>query len=149
MANNTRVRDKTQEAPERVRTSEQKKNLLTTPKIDGYVTRWVNDSQGGERVRMLQRAGWVIVEDETPVGDAGAVNQNQTLGSGARKYVGAGTYAILMKKREDWYNEDSAADQAKVTEKESHMFAAGDSEADYGKVELDGVKKNKHRERFR
>ncbi len=103
--------------PERVPLHEQK-NLMTTRDVrPGYVERWVNDST--QRIAAMELAGWNIKENAGQVGDIGAVNQNQSLGTDARKDTGEDkrhgkpTYAILMETPKKLYEADQKAKQDK------------------------------------
>lgn len=111
MRNETRVRETEESRPERIPLNEQRKSMLDVPKKPGFVRRWVNDDSRypGIRINNFLRAGWRVVEDSLSVGTEGVVNQNQSVGSGARKYVGGGVNAILMEIEERYYNEDQAA----------------------------------------
>ena len=101
--------------PERVPLHEQNKDVMTTDQKPGYIRRWVNDTPG--RINKFLMAGWAVVEDETKVGDEGAKEQNQALGSGARKQVSVDRktnqpiYGILMEIKESLYKKDQAAKQ--------------------------------------
>lgn len=108
MNNDKRVRENTEVRPERIPLNEQRKSLLDVPEKPGFVRRWINDDPKypGIRVNNFLRAGWRVVEDAVKVGTEGVVNQNQSVGSGARKYVGGGINAILMEIEEKYYNED-------------------------------------------
>lgn len=95
----------------RVTLKEQKDVQTVEYNHKGYIPRWFNDDDSN-RIMKAQSRGWKPVTDEVLVGDVGAKNQNQTLGSGARKQVsvdkrtGEPLYAILMEIKEEYYNED-------------------------------------------
>lgn len=93
-------------------------------KEDGYVYRWVNDVDQGQRIKKFEKAGYEVVDRETAqIGeptedDKFALDKTSTA---ARKFVGGGTHAVLMRTREDWYEEDQKAKQAKVDALEESM----------------------------
>lgn len=132
----TRVREVGTE-PKRVPLSEQKKSLMTVPEKPGFKRRWVNDNEQGQRVAAFLRAGWRIVEDTVQVGVEGVVSQNQTVGSGARKYVGAGVMAILMEIEEKYFNEDQAAKAARIDEVERAIYGGEEVDGHYGSIDAE------------
>lgn len=136
--NQPRTRSEIREStrPQRVPMHEQQRNVLTTNTRPGYVRRWVNDVQ--DRVDRFMQAGWTLVEGAVKVGDTPADNLNSSLGTGARRPVGAGTVAVLMEIPEDLYAADQAAKQADISSKEEEMYRRLNSGADgtYGEVEI-------------
>lgn len=83
---------------------------LTTPDIEGYVCRWVNDI-GNRLQEKTQFDDWTFVEAReinNEVGEDG--DGNQELGSQVRRavgtYEGKPLYAYLLKKRIEFYEED-------------------------------------------
>jgi hypothetical protein len=135
MSKNTRVRE--EGAPKRIPLTEQKKSLLTCPEKPGFVRRWVNDKpeDKGQRIAAFQKAGWRIVEDTVQVGDLGVENQNQSIGSGARKFVGQGTHAVLMEIEKKYFDEDQALKAERIAEIERAIYSGKDVEGKYGKIE--------------
>lgn len=113
-----------------------RRNILTVPSEPGKVRRWVNDID--DRIIEMQELGYRIVEQKVPVGDKGVVNQNQAVGSGARKAVGGGVTAILMEIDEDVYKEIQAQKHAVVDEQEADLLRQvnNGSVGDYGKVSI-------------
>lgn len=107
----------------RIPLSEQSKSVLTVPKKAGWVRRFVNDDPKhlGVRINRFLKAGWRIVEDSVEVGTEGVVNQNQSIGSGARKYVGGGMQAILMEIEEKYYSEDQELKADKINQLEAQI----------------------------
>jgi len=114
----------------------QQKNIITVPQRKGWVRRWVNDVE--QRVEMFKRAGWKLVEGDVDVGDKGVINQNQSLGTGARKYMGNGISAVLMEIQECFYLEDQRAKQDEIKEHERALWRDLNSGADgtYGGVKV-------------
>lgn len=134
MASSNRVRDKSNE-PQRIPLHEQKKNLLNVPEKNGFVRRIVNDVDQGQRVQAFLRAGWRIVEDESRIGDVGVENQNQSLGSGVRKYVGAGVTSVLMEIEKEYYDEDQAAKAERLDAIEASIYRGDGVDGKYGSID--------------
>lgn len=111
---NKRVRENT--IPDRIPLSEQNKSVMSVPSKPGFVRRWVNDdpSKPGIRINAFLRAGWRIVTDDVSVGTPGIVNQNTSLGSGARKHATGGLTIVLMEIEQKYYDEDQANKMLKV-----------------------------------
>ncbi len=118
---NKRVRENN--VSKRIPLSEQSKSVMTVPKKAGWVRRFVNDDpkHPGVRIGRFLKAGWRIVEDDVDVGTEGVVNQNQSLGSGARKYVGGGMHAVLMEIEEQYYSEDQELKAMKIDQLEAQI----------------------------
>lgn len=72
-------------------------------KEPGYVYRLVNDVEN--RLADFKAAGYEVVTGDANVGDneAGAAS---SLGSAVTKHVGNGTTAVLMRIKQEWYDED-------------------------------------------
>ena len=94
------------------------RNVLTAPKREGYVRRFVNDEK--DRVQQFEDAGYTIVHEEVQVGDPKAGNETQ-VGSITNKAVGNGTRAVLMEIKEEWYKEDQKAKQDRISVGENDM----------------------------
>jgi hypothetical protein len=94
------------------------RNILTAPKKNGFVRRFVNDK--GDRIQSFKDASWTVVDENVPVGDD-KIGRASTLGSLANPHVGGGQRAILMEIPEEIYNEDRAASQAKITKVENEI----------------------------
>lgn len=101
-----------------------RRNVLTAPKKPGYSRRFVN-ADDKSRIQMFLDAGYTIVNDnksqKTQVGDEDTGNP-QLLGSVAGKPVGGGIDAVLMEIPEDWYNEDQAAKETQIKQKEQGLL---------------------------
>lgn len=108
------------EARSNQRTPIGQRNVLTAPKRDGFVRRYVNIDDNG-RIDMFKEAGWKIVDESTCMGDANAGTASQ-LGTVASKPVGGGRKAVLMEIRDDWYKEDQAAKDARLKENERGLL---------------------------
>ena len=114
--NDKRVRENT--SPQRIPLVEQNKSALTVPKKVGFVRRWVMDDTRTGRVDAFRRAGWRVVTDMMDVGTDGIVNQNQSIGTGARKSDRSGSTLILMEIETKYYDEDQAVKMARIDEVE-------------------------------
>lgn len=111
------------------RTPVGRRNLLSVRgKEAGFEYRIVNDDS--DRIDMFKEAGWEVVSsDSVSVGDK-RVGQTTSPGTAAQFSVGGGTKGIVMRIKQDWYDEDQAAKRANVYETEA-SFTNG---ADYGNV---------------
>lgn len=94
------------------------RNILTAPKKNGFVRRFVNDT--GDRIQMFKDAGWNTVEDVNQVGDP-KLGRPTSIGSGANPHVGSGQRAVLMEIPEEIYEADRAESQAAITKVENEM----------------------------
>ena len=123
-------------APERRtrRTPLEGRNILTVSgKEEGYVYRFVNDT--GDRVQAFLDNGWEKVPAKNVrVGDK-RLGVAGTEGSDAMASVGQGTKAFVLRIRDEWYQEDQAAKQAKVnaTEEATRQQAL---DGTYGKLDI-------------
>lgn len=111
-----------------------KKNVLTVSgKEPGYVYRIVNDTGSNIQERLDQ--GYELVEnDSVQIGDKRIGNPGAT-GSVAEAHVGGGMKAVVMRIREDWYNEDQADKQAYVDATEAATKEKA-LEGNYGKLDI-------------
>jgi len=94
------------------------RNVLTAPKKDGYIRKFVNDKDG--RIEMFKAAGYRLVEEDILVGD-NSIKRTQLPGSSVSVPVGGGVKAVLMETKKDWYDEDQKAKQDKITAGENDM----------------------------
>lgn len=101
---------------------------------EGFVYRIVNDVD--DRVQQLQDAGYEIVTDnKVTVGDKRISNPTQE-GSPVKVSVGRGVQAFVMRQKKEWYDEDRAAKDAKITELESSMKRDAKDAGFYGKMDF-------------
>ena len=108
--------------------------LSVTNKEDGFVYRVVNDLDG--RVAELMERGYEVVKDESvQVGDK-RVAKDTPIGSPRTVAVGGGIKGVLMRQREDYYNEDQATKEAAIREVEAQMERALDVDGQYGKIKI-------------
>jgi len=113
------VVEKDKAAQERKRIPLGTRNVLTAPKKDGFVRRFVNDK--GDRIQRFKDAGYSIVEDDIQVGDP-KIGKPGQLGSNVFVPLSGGNQrAVLMEIPEKYYNEDYKAAQEKITQQENEM----------------------------
>ncbi len=117
------------------------RDVLTAPKIPGYVTRFVNDVKG--RVKQLEDRDWEVViagkEGSIQVGDPKAGKESQ-VGTPVRTAVGGGVEAVLMKIPEEYFEEDKEAKAAEIRETEKSMMVSdkkgNQGDGQYGEVKI-------------
>lgn len=111
-----------------------RKNVLTVSgKEDGYVYRIVNDTEN--RVADLAEQGYEpVAASKVQVGDK-RVSKASPEGSVMQMSVGGGKKAVVMRIRQDWYDEDQKAKQDYVaeTERATKQEALNGT---YGKLEV-------------
>lgn len=111
-----------------------RKNVLTVSgKEDGYVYRIVNDTEN--RVADLAEQGYEpVAASKVQVGDK-RVSKASPEGSVMTMSVGGGKKAVVMRIRQDWYDEDQKAKQDYVaeTERATKQEALNGT---YGKLEV-------------
>ena len=106
-------------AQERKRIPLGTRNVLTAPKKDGFVRRFVNDK--GNRIQRFKDAGYSIVEDDIQVGDPKIGKPGQLGSSVFVPLSGGNQRAVLMEIPEKYKNEDYRAAQDKITRQEDEM----------------------------
>ncbi len=90
--------------------------LSVRGKEQGFVYRIVNDTD--DRVLDFQEGGYEIVQDkDVSIGDK-RVDKAATEGTVKRFHVGGGQKAVLMRIREDWYEEDQRDKASAIAEQE-------------------------------
>ncbi len=90
--------------------------LSVKGKEPGFHYRIVNDQ--GDRVQQMLDAGYEIVEaSAVQVGDK-RINAVAAEGTKAQVSVGGGTKAFVMRQKQEWYDEDQTAKQARVNQSE-------------------------------
>lgn len=123
-------------APERRvrRTPIGQRNVLTiTGKEPGYEYRVVNDV--GDRVQEFLDNGWEVVKASTVrVGDKRLGNPTAE-GSAAKASVGNNVQAMILRIKDEYYQEDQAAKQAYVAKTEEAMKGEAQN-GTYGKLDL-------------
>lgn len=108
--------------------------LSVRGKEPGYVYRIVNDTD--DRVQTLQEMGYEIVTDsKVSVGDKRIANPTQE-GSPIKVSVGQGVNAYVMRQKQEWFDEDQAAKNAKNDELEAQMKREAKDSGFYGKLKI-------------
>lgn len=108
--------------------------LSVRGKEPGYVYRIVNDTD--DRIQALQEIGYEIVTDsKVSVGDKRIANPTQE-GSPVQVSVGQGVKAYLMRQKQEWYDEDQTAKNAKNDELEAQMKREAKDSGFYGKLKI-------------
>jgi hypothetical protein len=125
---------RTKDRPERIPVSGHR-NIMTVHDQDpAFVYRWVNDVE--DRIEIFKLGGWKLVEDKHQVGDR-SVNSGTQLDKVVTKNVGAGRTSYLMKIEREFYEEDQAAKERAIAEKERSMLASErNAEGRYGSVTI-------------
>ena len=83
-----------------------------------YSYRVINDQD--DRLARAQEAGYEFVASDQPLGELG-VAEASSLGANVAKPVGNGVTGYLMRIPREFYDEDQAAKEAKLTEIEKSM----------------------------
>jgi hypothetical protein len=100
----------------------------------GYVYRIVNDIE--DRVQTLQEMGYEIVTDKgVTVGDKRIANPTQE-GSPVKVSVGQGVQAYVMRQKQEWFDEDQKAKNARNDELEAQMKRDANEAGFYGKLKI-------------
>jgi len=100
----------------------------------GYVYRIVNDIE--DRVQSLQEMGYEIVTDsKVTVGDKRIANPTQE-GSPVKVSVGQGVQAYVMRQKQEWFDEDQKAKNARTDELEAQMKRDAKEAGFYGKLKI-------------
>lgn len=107
-------------APRTTRTPVTERNILSVKgREPGWHYRIVNDQ--GDRIQQLMDAGYELVEaDQVQVGDK-RINSTMPEGSKAQVSVGGGIKAFVMRQKQEWYDEDQAAKQARINQLEESI----------------------------
>lgn len=114
---------------------------LAVPAKEGYVRRWVNDSEG--RLQQAQQGGYQYVEDESlQIGDQDVDNVNRDLGARVSRVVdkSTGRKAYLMEIKEEFYREDQAAKMRTVDETDNAIKKGALKPIDKQYAPKDGIK---------
>lgn len=100
----------------------------------GYVYRIVNDIE--DRIQSLQEIGYEIVTDKgVTVGDKRIANPTQE-GSPVKVSVGQGVQAYVMRQKQEWFDEDQKAKNARNDELEAQMHRDAKEAGFYGKLKI-------------
>ena len=129
---------KGERTPQRVRVNGKRRPLSTMNLDPEFHHRVVNDVEDGQRIQEFLAAGYEIVSSkdaqvgEKSIAKAGEVRE----GTPVKISVGQGTKAYLMRIKKDWYQEDQAAKQRELDEKEATLKPEGT----YGKIDMESPK---------
>lgn len=98
------------------------RDILTVANKDpNYFYRWVlDDPKRPGRLQRFLSGGYEVVTDEEEVGQKTVDRSNKKLGSAITRPDGGSTL-VLMRILKEWYDEDQAAKQDKITSLESTM----------------------------
>ena len=103
-------------------------------KEPGYVYRIVNDT--GDRVASFQERGYEIITDSSiTIGDR-RVGKASADGSPVQVAVGNGIDGYLMRIKEEYYKEDQAYKEQKLSELEQSMRKEAKDISDYGNLKI-------------
>jgi hypothetical protein len=120
--------------PRRTAINGTRNRLSVRGKEPGYTYRIVNDTD--DRIQTLQEIGYEIVTDsKVSVGDKRIANPTQE-GSPVQVSVGQGVKAYLMRQKQEWYDEDQIAKNAKNDELEAQMKREAKDSGFYGKLKI-------------
>lgn len=117
------------------------------PSFKGFVTRWVEDADGGVRLGQFEQMGYAFVtkkeiassSGEVPVGDPTTTPEVQPGDKVSRQTSvvnGKPVYSYLMKIRKDWYDQDQADKQAEVDAIDAQLKAGHDYVENKHRVEV-------------
>lgn len=123
------------------RTPMNKRNVLRFKQVPGYHLRVFNDKpeDQGQRIEDAKNAGWEPVISDNELGDNYAGRASK-MGSAVTKPVGSGMTGVLMKKKQEWFDEDEQAKQDLIDAKEQELVAAKAVGGKYGKIEVGNLK---------
>lgn len=101
------------------------RSKLSVPNRQGYVRRWVNDTEG--RLMNAESGGYQFVTDQSlQIGNADVDNENRDLGARVSRVVdkSTGQKAYLMEIKEEFYKEDQAL-KAKTVKAKDDLIKTG------------------------
>jgi len=104
------------------------RNVIKYAPIPGYRLRIVNDVE--DRLDVFKAAGYEVVTGKDygeTVGDPDCADPKK-LGSAITKHVGLGRTGVLMKIKEEYYQEQQAIKQREVNEVEATMQESAEKE---------------------
>jgi hypothetical protein len=108
---------------------------IHNPNPDYHYAFVLASSEDGNEIFRKVGNGWELVttDEGLKISDA-FVHKTNSVGSIYRvpEIRTPGRYNYLMKIRKEWHDEDVAAEQAKIDEKEKGIFRADKSEGQYG-----------------
>src|SRR5215469_1282652 len=90
--------------------------LSVRGKENGWHYRIVNDTD--DRILEFQEGGYEVVKDtDVSIGDK-RVDKSSNLGGAKHFAVGGGQKAVLMRIKQEWYDEDQALKASQIAEQE-------------------------------
>lgn len=138
MRNNLNVSSTKAEArPRRKRLGQ--RNVLKYHEIPGYRLRFVNDVE--DRVEQMKELGYEPVQSHELLHDPDASEASQ-IGSIVSKSARGGMKGVLMKIKEEWYEENQADKQAEVDEREKSLLKEAEDRGispNLGRTQLPGI----------
>ena len=119
-------------------------NRLNFRQEPGFHYRMVTDLNDGDRVRRFTDAGYERVIDPHAKGGDDRAGADSQMGGAVVRSVGGGRKGVLMRISQDLYDEDQAAKQQRVDQKEAALMRTPipgqerviDNTGSYGKVEI-------------
>ena len=131
--NKDTIAEKAIRRPQRVPIGRQ--DVLTVPddvKEPGYFYRYFNDT--GDRIAKAERGGYEVVKGKAdPVGSV-RVGNSLGVGSAVTKDVGGGQKSVLMRIKQEYYDEDQAAKMKLIKDQENEIMTVNTSDGQYGKI---------------
>jgi len=104
-------------------------DIMTSPKMPGYVLRWINDTDS--RVARALRGDYEFVTEDFMIGDKRVGTGRNTDGHITMDVKG-GVTAYLMMIKEEYYEEDQKAKAQKVRQSEKTIRGRKDQPGMYG-----------------
>lgn len=121
-----------EDRPKRIPIGGARDVLATTGIPKNCVGRWVNDNPPGRIQRFLDAGYTFLTHEGVRVGDR-TVNTSSGTSSLQTRNVGGGVVAYLMVQSKEFYEQDQAAKQNAILEKERGIFERAKQEIDgYG-----------------
>lgn len=109
------------------------RNILTVDgKEEGFMYRWVKDI--GNRIKRFERAGYEVVKHDVTVGDARAAVASEPGAAVTAFGNKEGEKLVLMRIRQEYYDEDQAAKMAEIDAIEAAM--GKNVEGSYGDIKI-------------
>jgi len=122
------------------------RNVLKFAQIPGYRTRVVNDVDN--RIEDLKELGYEPVYSHELLHDAPDPAEASQMGSVVSKSVRGGVKGVLMKIKEEWYEENQADKAAEADEREKSLLRQAkdkDITPNLGSVTLPGIQIQRHK----
>ena len=129
--------------PERIPVAEQRDKLSVAGQKKDRHYHWINDNSDGQRINMLETAGYRIETDKSLTIGTRKTSDSDGQGSAHRKFAGTDKegnkiYTYLMSIDMKFYEEDQLAKQSLIDMKEQGSRTQGD----YGEVSFSDDTRN-------